>query len=168
VACSQLPLRNASSPNSPDLTRPSLPLSTLMAGRCEGVISKSFRCPLLRVLLPIPDSCFSQRLPNNRTLNDSKGWLPGSWTVGPVGNRWVMCLRELCESTHSHTITWVWAELVDESGMYFFHILPVVFLSFPPNLRLYSVTYNIPSYVPNPQPPPFPAYDTSRNCVVIY
>lgn len=117
-----------------------------MAGRCEGVISKSFRCPLLGVLLSIPGSCSPRRLPNSRTVNDSKEPFPGSWTVWPVGNRWVMCRREICESTHSCTITRGWTELLDDYGMYDCggHILPVVFLSFPSNPRLFSVTISLP------------------------
>lgn len=86
----------------------------------------------------------------------------------PVGDRWVICLGEMHESTHSHTITGVWADPVDDCGMYFLDSsLKSVFVppSQPQALFCYSL-YSAP--YAKPQPPPFPADDMSRNSVVIY
>lgn len=166
VACSVLTLRNAYSPKSPDLTPPSLPLSTKKAGRHKSLISKPFNWPLLRVLLPVPCNWSLRRLSNIRA--QSKEPFPGSGTVWSVGDRWVICLGEMYEATHSYTITWVWAEPVDDCGMYFLYsslrsvsVRP----SQPQALFCYSLYVSL--YAKR-QPPPFPVYDMSRNCVVIY
>lgn len=106
VACSVLTHRNASSPKSPDPTPPpSLPLSARKAGRYKSLISQPSSCPLLRVLPPISSNWSLRRLSNIRAPSDCWDPFPGSRAVWPVGDRWVICLGEMYESTHSHTIT---------------------------------------------------------------
>lgn len=117
VACSVLTHRNASSPKSPDPTTPSsLPLSSRKAGGGKSLISQPSSCPLLKSLPPIPGNWTLRRLSNIRAPSDCRDPFPDSWAVWPVGDRWVICLGEMHESTHSHTIAysvgrvcwWLW------------------------------------------------------------
>lgn len=85
-------------------------------------------------------------------------WVTGGWYA--LGR---------CMNPHTHTQSHtVWAESVDDCGMYFLDSsLKSVFV--PPSQPQALFCYSLyPAPYAKPQPPPFPADDMSRNSVVIY